>query len=82
MVDECKGYATLLHLNNEALYGKVYDVLLEFLSASLNISPKIARKSVKRFIHSISEEIAKKQRYELLARTIRDFKNLFHSQEI
>ena len=77
LVEECRSYAALLHLSNEALYGKIYDVLLELLTASLNLSPKIARKSVKRFIYSISEEIAKKQRYELLARTIRDFKNLF-----
>lgn len=66
LVDECRSYATLLHLNNEALYNKVYESLLELLTASLNLSPKIARKSVKRFIYSISEEIAKKQRYELL----------------
>ncbi|OHE00930.1 MAG: helicase, partial [Sulfurimonas sp. RIFCSPLOWO2_12_36_12] len=77
LVDECSSYATLLHLTPAVLHSKVYDVLLELLSASLNISPKVARKTVKRFVHSIHDEIAKKQRYELLARTIRDFKNLF-----
>jgi ATP-dependent RNA helicase SUPV3L1/SUV3 len=77
LVDECRSYAALLHLSDEVLYDKVYEPLLELLNASLNISPKIAQKSLRRFIHSISEEIAKKQRYELLARTIRDFKNLF-----
>jgi ATP-dependent RNA helicase SUPV3L1/SUV3 len=59
------------------LYAKVYDVMLEMLTPSLTLSAKIARKSVKRFVHSIHDEIAKKQRYELLARTIREFKNLF-----
>jgi ATP-dependent RNA helicase SUPV3L1/SUV3 len=77
LVDECSSYASLLHLTPAVLHSKVYDVLLEQLSASLNISPKVARKTVKRFVHSIHDEIAKKQRYELLARTIRDFKNLF-----
>ena len=77
LVKECGSYATLLHLSDESLYNKVYDILLELLSTSLNISSKIARKSVRRFVHSIHEAIAKKQRYELLARTIRDFKNLF-----
>lgn len=77
LVDECKTYTTLLHLSDEALYGKVYDVLLDLMPSSLNISPKIVRKSVKRFVHNISDEIIKKQRYTLLAGTIRDFKNLF-----
>ncbi|MCK9473837.1 SUV3 C-terminal domain-containing protein [Sulfurimonas sp.] len=77
IVEECGSYATLLHLSDDALYAKVYDVLLEMLPVSLNISPKITRKCVKRFVHSIHDEILKKQRYELLARTIRDFKNLF-----
>ncbi|MCK9453743.1 helicase-related protein [Sulfurimonas sp.] len=77
IVEECGSYATLLRLSDDALYAKVYDVLLEIVPISLNISPKIARKCVRRFVHSIHEEIAKKQRYELLARTIREFKNLF-----
>jgi ATP-dependent RNA helicase SUPV3L1/SUV3 len=77
LAEECGTYATLLHLSKEALYAKVYEVLLELLPASLVISPKITRKCVRRFVHNIHDEILKKQRYELLARTIRDFKNLF-----
>lgn len=77
LVQECQSYAALLHLDQETLHAKVYAVLLEQLSSSLRISQKVARKSVKRFLYAIQEEIAKKQRYELLARTIRDFKNLF-----
>ena len=77
LVNECGSYAVLLHLGSADLYAKVYDVMLEMLTPSLTLSAKIARKSVKRFVHSIHDEIAKKQRYELLARTIRDFKNLF-----
>ena len=77
LVEECGTYAILLHLNSEALHAKVYEVLLDLLPVSLVISPKIARKCVRRFVHNIHDEIVKKQRYELLARTIRDFKNLF-----
>jgi len=77
LVKECNSYAALLHLTHAVLYSKVYEALFDLLPSSLNISPKIARKTVKRFAHSIHDEIAKKQRYELLARTIRDFKNLF-----
>lgn len=77
LVAECGSYATLLHLSPETLHAKVYDALLELLPMSLVVSPKVARKTLKRFTYSIHEEIAKKQRYELLARTIRDFKNLF-----
>jgi len=77
LVDECASYAALLNLSPEVLHAKVYEVLLELLPVSLGISPKIARKSVRRFVHNIHDEILKKQRYELLARTIREFKNLF-----
>ena len=44
---------------------------------SLHITPKIRKKVTRRFLYSIHEQLIKKQRQELLARTIRDFKNLF-----
>ncbi|MDA7817924.1 helicase-related protein [Sulfurimonas sp.] len=77
LVEECKNYATLLHLSDEELHVKVYDVLLDLLPFSLVITPKIFRKSVRRFVKSTHDEVIKKQRHALLARTIRDFKNLF-----
>jgi len=77
LVEECARYATLLHLDEEQLHQKVYVFLQDLMPYSLNITPKISRKVIRRFIHSISEELIKKQRHELLARTIRDFKNLF-----
>ncbi|MEA1983590.1 MAG: SUV3 C-terminal domain-containing protein [Campylobacterota bacterium] len=77
LVEECSKYATLLHLSDEELHNKVYEFLLDLMPHSLNITPKINRKVSRRFIHSISEQLIKKQRHELLARTIRDFKNLF-----
>jgi len=77
IVKECKTYATLLHLSDEALHVRVYDILLDLLPFSLSITPKITRKTVRRFIKLTHDEVIKQQRHALLARTIRDFKNLF-----
>jgi len=77
LVDECKTYAILLHLSDEELHEKVYEFLMDLMPHALSITPKIKKKVTRRFIHSISDQLIKKQRQELLARTIRDFKNLF-----
>ena len=77
LVQECSKYATLLHFTDEELHNKVYEFLLDFMPHSIIITPKISKKIIRRFIHSISEQLIKKQRQELLARSIRDFKNLF-----
>lgn len=77
LVTECGTYAHLLHYEKRELYNKVYGFLLELLGRDLNITPKIYRKAFRRFLYSIQDELVKKQRQELLARTIRDFKNLF-----
>ena len=77
LVDECKKYAQLLKLDEQTLYTKVYEHLLELVNHNLNINSKTANKTIKRFIYSIQEELLKKQRYEFLARSIRDFKSLF-----
>ncbi len=77
LVDECEHYATLLHLSQEDLHKRVYDVLLERIPNSLSINTKIIQKSTRAFVRLTRDEIIKKQRHALLARTIRDFKNLF-----
>ena len=77
LVEECRVLAHLLHYDEATLYGRVYLFLVELLGKHLDITPKIHRKVVRRFLHSIQDELVKKQRQELLARTIRDFKNLF-----
>lgn len=77
IVGECKTYATLLHLNDEEIHKRVYRVLIDMIPSSLVITPKIIRKSVRRFVKSTHDEIKREQRQALLARTIRDFKNLF-----
>ena len=77
LVKECASYATLLSFSEAELHIKVYEFLLEFLTSSLHITPKVSKKVTRRFIYSIHEQLIKKQREALLARTIRDFKNLF-----
>ncbi len=77
LVHECGSFAALLHFSDEELHKKVYEFLVELLPPSLVISPKTARKIVRIFVYNIHEQLIKKQRQALLARTIRDFKNLF-----
>jgi len=77
VVSECGRYAQLLHFSDEELHLKVYEFLLELIPPSLVISAKIIRKTTRIFIYNIHEQLIKQQRHELLARTIRDFKNLF-----
>lgn len=77
LVNTCGRYATLLHFTQEELYAKVYEFLLDLMHDTLSITPKIARKTVRIFTYNIHEQLIKKQRQALLARTIRDFKNLF-----
>ena len=77
LVDTCENYSTLLHFSQEELHLKVYEYLLELMPKTLNISAKVARKTGRIFIYNIQEQLIKQQRHTLLARTIRDFKNLF-----
>lgn len=77
LLEECASHATLLHFTQEALAQKVYSFLDDLLGNTLHITPKMSKKVSRRFIYSIHEQLIKKQREALLARTIRDFKNLF-----
>lgn len=77
LVESCGKYAALLHFSQEELHAKVYEYLVDLMPKSLSISPKIERKVMRIFSYNIHEQLIKKQRQLLLARTIRDFKNLF-----
>ncbi|DAB30242.1 MAG TPA: helicase [Sulfurimonas sp. UBA12504] len=77
IVEECGSYATLLHFSEEELHNKVYHFLVELLPKSLAISAKTSRKILRAFVADVHDALIKKQRQALLARTIRDFKNLF-----
>lgn len=73
----CKAQAKSLQLGDEALYGSIYETLLPLMGTVLDITPKMARKVLYGFGKSIAHLLLRRQRSELLARTIRDFKNLF-----
>ncbi|MBN2782505.1 MAG: helicase [Campylobacterales bacterium] len=77
LATECNEHASLLHLKDDELYKKIYPLLFDLLGSDLIITPKIKKKVFRRFLYEIQDEIAKKQKEALLARTIRDFKNLF-----
>jgi ATP-dependent RNA helicase SUPV3L1/SUV3 len=77
LISKCQKQSALLHLSQEELHHKIYGFLLPLLKDSLSISAKIERIVLFDFNHSIQKDLIKRQRQELLARTIRDFKNLF-----
>jgi len=73
----CKNNAKVLHFSDEEIYSSVYKELLPLIHQNLSISPKMKRKVIYSFGKKIQNLLLKRQRQELLARTIRDFKNLF-----
>ncbi len=77
IVQECEPYAKQANLTLEAFYKKIYEVLLPNLPSTLVISSKLVKKTLRRFIYAVQEHIAQSQKQQLLAQTIRDFKNLF-----
>jgi len=77
LVKQCGEYATLLQLSDGELHKRVYDILKDRLTTRLTLTPKLSRKVIHAFIFLTKDEVAKKQKEELLKRTIRDFKNLF-----
>lgn len=77
LVDECRERSKLLGLEEKRLHEIVYALLIPYLSGSLHISSKTSRRVLFAFDQQISHELVRRQRQELLARTVRDFKNLF-----
>lgn len=77
LVDECSQQAKLLGLDEATLYGMIYEYLLPLPGNNLQISAKMSRKILFHFNQNIQTALLKRQRQELLGRTIRDFKNLF-----
>ncbi|HIC12715.1 MAG TPA: helicase, partial [Sulfurimonas sp.] len=62
LIKECQKYALLLNLSDEELHSKVYEFLLDLMPHSLNLTAKVKKKVVRRFVHSISDLLIKKQR--------------------
>ena len=77
VLKNAKEIAQSLQMRDEEIAERVLAILLPQLHADLLISRKIARRTQSRFQDSIHEALLKHQRQQLLARTIRDFKNLF-----
>ena len=70
-------HARLLNFDDATLCKKIYPILLPLLNHTLTISSKTSRRFLYAFDQSIANDLLKRQRQELLARTVRDFKNLF-----
>lgn len=77
LVHECSKNATLLDYNIDEIRQNVYDILKAHIDNNLHITPKINRKVIYTFNKSIQQQLQKKQKQMLLARTIREFKDLF-----
>lgn len=77
LVDECRERSKLLEMDNVYLYDIVYELLLPYLTFTPHISAKTSRRVLFAFDQRIAGELLKRQRQALLARTVRDFKNLF-----
>jgi ATP-dependent RNA helicase SUPV3L1/SUV3 len=77
LTQECFKQAKLLQMDRDEVYRQISEYLFAQLHNTLAISPKMARKTLLHFTHHIQEALHKRQKQELLARTIRDFKNLF-----
>ncbi len=77
LLQSAKEAASTLQMSDEEVTEKVLNVLLPQLHSDLLISKKIVRRTLARFHDEIKDALLKHQRQQLLARTIRDFKNLF-----
>lgn len=77
LVEECRTRSKLLEIDDESLYEIVYELLFPYLTLTPHISSKTSRRVLFAYDQRIAGELLKRQRQALLARTVRDFKNLF-----
>lgn len=77
LANECRERSKLLEMDDASLYAIVYELLLPYLTLTPHISSKTSRRVLFSFDQRIAGELLKRQRQALLARTVRDFKNLF-----
>ena len=77
LIDECRTRSKLLDMSDELLYTIIYELLLPYITLTPHISSKTSRRVLFSFDQRIAGELLKRQRQALLARTVRDFKNLF-----
>ena len=77
LIQACQESASILDMPHKEISSFVFEEIKGYISHDLHIPPKTARKILFNFNKSIEGLKLKKQREALLARTIRDFKNLF-----
>ena len=77
LIQECEKSASILQMPSSEILEYIFEELPQHLNNNLHISPKLSRRLLFSFNQSIDARKRKKQREALLARTIRDFKNLF-----
>ncbi|MDP3291025.1 MAG: helicase-related protein [Sulfuricurvum sp.] len=77
LIEECRTRSKLLEMSDQALYEIVYELLIPYLTHTPHISSKTTRRVLFSFDQRNANELLKRQRQALLARTVRDFKNLF-----
>jgi len=77
LADECAEAAKLLSPSREAIMQWLETELGDQFGDNLSISSKLWRRTHFHWERHIHEALLKRQRQELLGRTIRDFKNLF-----
>ncbi len=77
LANECRERSKLLEMDDASLYAIVYELLLPYLAHTPHISAKTSRRVLFALDQRIAGELLKRQRQALLARTVRDFKNLF-----
>ena len=77
LADECAELARLLGPGREEILQWLETELTDHLGDELVISSKLWRKTLFHWENHIRDALLRRQRQELLARTIRDFKNLF-----
>ncbi|MDD5053305.1 MAG: helicase-related protein [Sulfuricurvum sp.] len=77
LVEESRTRSKLLEMDNVTLFEVIYEILLPYLTFTPHISAKTSRRVLFSFDQRIAGELLKRQRQALLARTVRDFKNLF-----
>jgi len=77
LIDSAKEAAAALQMGDEEISESILEFLIPHLHDDLLISRKMVKRVLGRFQDSIHDALVKHQRQQLLARTIRDFKNLF-----
>jgi ATP-dependent RNA helicase SUPV3L1/SUV3 len=77
LVASAKESASALQLKDEDVVNTILEFLIPHIHGDLLISRKAAKRVLSHFNDSIRDALLKHQRQQLLARTIRDFKNLF-----